>query len=646
MSRRRSLRLIILSLLLIVVTNQNICAVSCTGVPVWTAGGQPCNGMRQYGGRLYQNSCGNGWDGAGDNPSVNGDWTDLGACGNEPVVTTNGASAIGANSATLNGTVTSNSGFALTDRGFIFSANAADVDAATVGTPGSATVLSEGGTSVAAYNLSKSGLCRGVTYYYKSYATNSDGTGYGSRVSFTSTSALSISSTQDGAWTSTATWGGCTAPSTTSAIAGDNINIYHDVTVASLSVSNNNVITVKSGGVLTISGAIDMGWTSSIVVEAGGILIVNSVDYSSGSSSITNSGTFTVNDFLTLDVTGTFNSTGTFSVANNVTLSSNGDVSLSGTNTIGGSVSATGAGTNFDVNGGTLDVTGGMSLDGDATHSMDGAVTVGGDWTITGTATASVGGSVDVTGTMHVLSDGVVSGSGVITWGTSNTNPSCSAARVVCQDGTQLDDLPELPCGQTKGDLPATGIDLAACAAPAGLPVELLYFKAIRNGEQVDISWSTAMEYNNHFFMIEKSMDGKAWGEIIYVPGAGFSEVVRNYALTDYESGNKGSYYRLKQTDFDGTSEYSKVVYLPPFEKEKDFTLNPNPVKETFVISFTSGHSVEFVELFNQEGETMLKENRIFGNDLKFDTSNFKAGVYFVKVRYSDEVITKRLIKQ
>ena len=94
-----------------------------------------------------------------------------------PAVTTQAASSISTSGATLNGTVTSDGGAALTDRGFYWSI------ASPVST--SDTQLSAGGTAVGAFSKPLSGLSLNTVYYYRTYAVNSVGTALdSSEVSF------------------------------------------------------------------------------------------------------------------------------------------------------------------------------------------------------------------------------------------------------------------------------------------------------------------------------------------------------------------------------------------------------------------------------------------------------------------------------
>lgn len=92
-----------------------------------------------------------------------------------PIVTTNSMTNIEETTATAGGNVTDDGGLTVTERGICYnttgSPTTADTKISTTGTTGS-------------FSINLTGLTEGQQYYLKAYAINSDGTGYGSEVSF------------------------------------------------------------------------------------------------------------------------------------------------------------------------------------------------------------------------------------------------------------------------------------------------------------------------------------------------------------------------------------------------------------------------------------------------------------------------------
>jgi len=188
----------------------------------------------------------------------------------------------------------------------------------------------------------------------------------------------------------------------------------------------------------------------------------------------------------------------------------------------------------------------------------------------------------------------------------------------------------------------------------APLPVELVSFEANVNVDKVDVKWVTASEINNDYFTIEKSTDAKNWKEIIVVSGAGNSNNVNEYFESDYELYNDISYYRLKQTDFNGEFDYSNVVpvkYSKKQTKDKGISLFPNPASkgETVQIEFKNIYESELlVVLRNTKGEEFyskivvnVKDALLIGVPIE---RSIPSGVYLVTASSENQMYSQRLI--
>jgi len=87
------------------------------------------------------------------------------------------------------------------------------------------------------------------------------------------------------------------------------------------------------------------------------------------------------------------------------------------------------------------------------------------------------------------------------------------------------------------------------------LPIELLTFTGSMFNDKVLLEWSTATEYNNDYFFIERSTDGYVWTKITEVDAAGNSTITLNYLTFDEDPRVGINYYRLTQVDYDGQYE-------------------------------------------------------------------------------------------
>ena len=97
-----------------------------------------------------------------------------------PVVTTSGITEISATSAKGGGDVTDQGASTVTERGICWG---------TSHNPTTAGIHASNGTGAGSYTVSMTNLTPNATYYVRAYATNSQGTSYGSEVSFTTLSS-------------------------------------------------------------------------------------------------------------------------------------------------------------------------------------------------------------------------------------------------------------------------------------------------------------------------------------------------------------------------------------------------------------------------------------------------------------------------
>jgi lipopolysaccharide export system protein LptA len=101
------------------------------------------------------------------------------------------------------------------------------------------------------------------------------------------------------------------------------------------------------------------------------------------------------------------------------------------------------------------------------------------------------------------------------------------------------------------------------------LAVELESFSANYVNNQLVLFWDCSSQKENDYFTIERSMDGFNFAEIGIIDGAGTTDQFLSYTFIDEESLEDVNYYRLKMTDYNGKSEYSKIVSYNFSKKSK-----------------------------------------------------------------------------
>lgn len=174
------------------------------------------------------------------------------------------------------------------------------------------------------------------------------------------------------------------------------------------------------------------------------------------------------------------------------------------------------------------------------------------------------------------------------------------------------------------------------------LPITLINFTAKENFDNVLLEWQTANETNNDFFTIEKSDNGENWTEVTKVQGAGNSQDLLSYQAFDANPFVGTSFYRLKQTDFDGTFTYSPVVrvFFSNGDQKQTVQVFPVPSNDRVFISGIKADESAAITVFSALGQQVSNQvavTRHSDNRIELHINKLATGIYFLQVK--DDVI-------
>ena len=218
-----------------------------------------------------------------------------------------------------------------------------------------------------------------------------------------------------------------------------------------------------------------------------------------------------------------------------------------------------------------------------------------------------------------------------------NTHPYLVEVRFTSVGGTRLITdtvvIPSTVANQTITMISPSPVNSGFNACSAYLPIELMHFNATLNKNGiVDLSWTTLSELNNDFFTIERSADGSSWDEVVNVDGVGHNNRELVYLEKDFYPLYSTSYYRLKQTDFDGTYTYSKLVKIKN-NKVNGLSIYPNPTTATISILGTE-EELSVLTIYNMQGKQVsgkvvtVEKGK---NKIILDIESLPNGVYLFK---------------
>ncbi|MFZ1279501.1 MAG: T9SS type A sorting domain-containing protein, partial [Ignavibacteriaceae bacterium] len=155
-----------------------------------------------------------------------------------------------------------------------------------------------------------------------------------------------------------------------------------------------------------------------------------------------------------------------------------------------------------------------------------------------------------------------------------------------------------------------------------------------------------------HGFEIERSLDKTSWATIGFREGKGTTSEPQQYSYSDnlsYISTSK-LFYRLKQLDFNGTFEYSKIVEVEITPTNFSLAQNyPNPFNPSTSIQYaiSSGQLVtlKVYDVLGKEIATLVNEEKSVGSyEIGFNASHLASGIYYYQLRTGDYVETKKMI--
>jgi hypothetical protein len=189
--------------------------------------------------------------------------------------------------------------------------------------------------------------------------------------------------------------------------------------------------------------------------------------------------------------------------------------------------------------------------------------------------------------------------------------------------------------------------DFTGAGLTQPLPVSLLYFDALAVDNKVKTRWATASETNNDYFTVERSANALDFMPVGVVNGSGQSNTLLQYSFTDADPLPGLSYYRLKQTDFDGSVTYSEIRPVRFTEDPTVPALVFTHLSTNGILSFGFNRDVHVdrVTIFDASGR-LVHEERLSGESLQqgsLQVTGLSTGLYLVLISTPAEEFTSKI---
>lgn len=182
------------------------------------------------------------------------------------------------------------------------------------------------------------------------------------------------------------------------------------------------------------------------------------------------------------------------------------------------------------------------------------------------------------------------------------------------------------------------------------LPIELVRFVGVCQEGSIELKWTTWTETNNDFFTLERSNNGTDFEVVDVIGGAGNSNEPITYTVVDPMPYGGTSYYRLKDTDYDGKSNYSDVIAVTCGTDGNDFNfVNAYDIDQSeLMVEFTAADNEDFtIVLYDASGRLILDHNGSAYegmNKVRLDVTNLARGIYIVNLSNGQRVYSKRVM--
>ena len=179
------------------------------------------------------------------------------------------------------------------------------------------------------------------------------------------------------------------------------------------------------------------------------------------------------------------------------------------------------------------------------------------------------------------------------------------------------------------------------------LPVELVSFESTNAVNGNLLVWKTASETNNDYFTLEKSEDGIEFDLFRLVKGAGNSTTENTYSTLDDSPLNRIVYYRLSQTDFDGTTVLFNTISVVNNQQRKrsfDFVVSPTIINESYHVRIeTPEEELITIQLINGNSELLFTETLLANtglNEFQFTKpEKCVGGIYYIRIINKNSLI-------
>lgn len=182
-------------------------------------------------------------------------------------------------------------------------------------------------------------------------------------------------------------------------------------------------------------------------------------------------------------------------------------------------------------------------------------------------------------------------------------------------------------------------IEMTASAA-SSLPVQWVSFTGELKNQQTILNWKTAAEWNNKYYVVERSVNGARYDSIGVVTASQNGSNGGSYTFTDASVKSGTNFYRLRQVDADYSTKYSKVVTVRMQNGSEAVKVFPTLASSNINFNISNASAgIATVSVFDAAGKMVITSQKTLSagvNQQTIDVSALNKGAYYFSIRNSD----------
>lgn len=172
------------------------------------------------------------------------------------------------------------------------------------------------------------------------------------------------------------------------------------------------------------------------------------------------------------------------------------------------------------------------------------------------------------------------------------------------------------------------------------MPVELISFNHECKNDFTELKWTTSTETNNMFFTIEKSENGMIFETVNTIAGAGNSNMPLEYSFQV----EPNKYYRLSQTDFNGTTEEIGNLFANCMEENELVWWQSMEKLSDVKLSGLEKGNLEY-QLYDMSGKLIVNEKQsVSSSDFMIQLPELPNGMYTISFINNDRVVAGKVM--